>query len=125
MEIVFRRIHRKYGFRFDALAVKLMCEQYGIDLNQIDEIPKHESITAWIYNAHLSYSMYHYRKPRLTYKKTKKFIAVMQKQDWDKMLDVMQKSQGESNGDTTKKKKQHGTNSLSTAGKQEEQSKKS
>jgi hypothetical protein len=125
MEITFRRITGKYGFRFDALAVKLMCEQYDIDLNQIDQIPRHESVAAWVYNAHRSWSMYHYRKPKLSFKKTQKFIDRMQKRDWDKMVEVMRESQGNQEGDDSKKKKQHGTASTSMDGKQEEQNPKS
>lgn len=116
MEIVFKRITGKFGFRFDALAVKLMCEQYDIELNELDKIPKYESVTAWVYNAHRSWSMYHYRKPKLSFKKAKRFIDNMKKHEWDRMLEVMQESQGKQEGDDSKKKKQPGNDSSQTDG---------
>lgn len=81
-----RRWYRRIGFRFDALAAKLLCEQFGVDLDSMDKIPKEEYIAAWVWNAHKSYSMYRYKKPVYSYAKMKKFIALMPKSEWDEKI---------------------------------------
>lgn len=91
--IVLRRWFRKVGFRFDAQAAMLMCEQFGVELSDMDKIPRDEYVPAWCWNAHRSYSMYNYRRPRYDYKGMKRFIAFMPKQEWDLMLEAMTRAQ--------------------------------
>ena len=91
--IVLKRWFRKVGFRFDAQAALLMCEQFEVELSDMDKIPKEEYVPAWCYNAHRSYSMYNYRKPLYSYKGMKKFIGLMPKKEWDLLLAEMVKAQ--------------------------------
>ncbi len=103
-EISFKRITGKVGFRFDALAVKLMCDDYNLELDQLETIPKEEYIPAWCYGAHRSYNMHRYKRPKLNLRKVKKFIAVMRKEEWDELVKVMMMTQGEQ-GESKEKKK--------------------
>ena len=92
------------GFRFDALAGKLLCEQFGVDLDSMDKIPKEEYIAAWVYNAHKSYSMYRYRRPKYDYKGIQRLLENMKKSEWDeKMVPAMYASRAPE-GDGQKKK---------------------
>ena len=105
--IVLRRWFRKVGFRFDAQAALLMCEQFEVELSDMDKIPKDEYVPAWCYNAHRSYSMWNYRKPHYHYSgarkfvwrwpfiqiSMKKFIGLMPKREWDLLLAEMVKAQ--------------------------------
>jgi len=111
-----KRFRRPVGFRFDAMAVFLICEQYGIDLDGMDKIPKDEYVTSWVWSGHRSFCMLNYRKP-MTFEQMKRYIARMRKTEWDKILDAMANMKAE--GDEDKKKVQPGMNSLPTAGKQE------
>jgi hypothetical protein len=112
MTVELKRWFKTVGFRFDALAVMLMCEQYGIELSDLDEIPQADYTAAWCYNAHRSYQMKRYKKPLIKgVTAMKKFIAVMPKDEWDnKVLPAMVKSQGPA-GDGGEKKKSHGRTS--------------
>ena len=99
-----KRWHGVVGFRFDALAAKLLCEQYGVDLDGMDKIPKEEYVAAWVYNAHKSYCMHKYRRPKYDFKGMKKFLAGMRKQEWDgEILPAMYASRGPE-GEAQKKK---------------------
>ena len=111
MTIELKRWWRTVGFRFDAQAAFLMCEQFGVDLSDMDKIPKDEITPAWIWNAHRSHSMQRYKKPLYSYQSMKKFIGLMPKSEWDLILEAMYKSRGPE-GDTGEKKKQHGNSSL-------------
>jgi hypothetical protein len=91
--IVLKRWFRKVGFRFDAQAALLMCEQFEVELSDMDKIPKEEYVSAWCYNAHRSYSMYNYRKPLYSYRGMIKFIGQMPKNEWDLLLAEMVKAQ--------------------------------
>ena len=109
MIVKINRRFRTIGFRFDAMAAFLMCQQYGVDLNTIDTIPKEEYTPSWVWSAHRSYCMWQYKKP-MTYNNMKDFIAKMRKSEWDAVLNSMaQSSAPESNDD--KKKVQTGMNS--------------
>ena len=110
MIIELKRWWRIVGFRFDAQAAFLLCEQFGVDLSDMDKIPKEEITPAWVWSAHKSYCMQKYRKPRYAYKQMKKFIGLMPKAEWDLLLDAMYNTRGPA-GKADEKKKQHGTNS--------------
>lgn len=111
-----RRFRRTVGFRFDAMAAWLMCQQHGVDLDSMDKIPKDEYISSWVWAAHRSYSMLKYRKPVFTYVQMKRFIARMRKSKWDLLLQAMTQTKAP---ETDKKKVQHGENSLSQDVRQE------
>lgn len=110
MIVELKRWWRVVGFRFDAQAAMLLCEQFGVDLSDMDKIPKDEITPAWIWNAHKSYSMQKYRKPRYGYKRMKIFIEVMPVKEWTLMMEAMLRSRGPE-GKADEKKKQHGTSS--------------
>jgi hypothetical protein len=107
---------RPVGFRFDALAAWLMCQQYGVDLNGMDKIPREEYVSSWVWSAHKSFCMMHYREP-MPYAKMKKFIARMRKTEWDMLLAAM--TEVKSPPEEDKKKVQPGQSSLSQDGKQD------
>ena len=93
---------RKVGFRFDALAAYMMCEQHGVDLDEIEKIPQTEVRPSWIWNAHKSYCMRKYRRPRFTYNQMKRYIGTMQQRDYEKLLEAMMSKE------ESKKKVQNG-----------------
>ena len=101
---------RKKGFRFDALSVFLLCQQHGIELDQIDSIDKREYIPSWIWCAYKSWCMFRYQRPRMSYDAMKRFISRMHKADWDKVMEAMTASRGPE-GKTDKKKALDGTTS--------------
>jgi len=109
------RLH-PVGFRFDAMAAWLMCQQYGIDIDGMDKIPKDEYSDSWVWSAHVSFCIL--KKPHpwryMTYKKMKCFIARMRKSEWDMLLAAMAAVRAT---DDDKKKAQPGGNSLSQDGK--------
>ena len=113
MIVKINRRLRVIGFRFDAMAAFLMCQQHGVDLNKLDSIPKEEYTPSWVWSAHRSYCMLQYRKP-MTYNKMKVFISRMRKSEWDAIIEGMSlASAPESNN---KKKVQTGENSSSQDG---------
>jgi len=112
-----RRRWRTIGFRFDALAVFLMCQHKGIELDELDTIPKAEYTSLWVWSAHRSYQMWRRRKDLLTLSATEKFVSTMPKKEWDEMLAVMLSTQPKGGDD--KKKVPAGVNSLSQDGKPE------
>jgi len=116
MIVKIKRRLKTIGFRFDAMAAFLMCQQYGVDLNTIDTIPKEEYTPSWVWSAHRSFCMWQYKKP-LSYDKMKGFIARMRKAEWDKLLEGMAVSSTPQTED--KKKVQAGMNSSQQGGKQE------
>lgn len=118
MILVLKRPLRSVGFRFDALAVFLMCQHYGIDLSEMDRIPKSEYTTSWVWSAHRSYRMWMRKKDQLNRKQAERFISKLRKSEWDDMTAAMLAGQGESKGDS-KKKVSTGTTSLSQDGRQE------
>lgn len=93
MTVEFKRLFRIIGFRFDALSVLLLCQHFSIDLSEIEKIPAAEYIPAWCWCAHRSYQMYKRKKDKLTLIKTKKFIARMRKEEWDRMLEAIHSTQ--------------------------------
>lgn len=101
-----KRWFRTIGFRFDAMAVMLMCEQYGIELSELDQIPQTDYMTTWCLNAHKSYQLKRYRKPIIkTMRQMQYVIDSMQKKEWETvMLPAMVKSRGPE-GDGGEKKK--------------------
>lgn len=99
MEVVINHWFRKIGFRFDAMAAFLLCQEKGIDLNEIDTLNGQELILGWTYNAHVSYMMIRYRKP-LSYKKYVHIRGKLLASKWEKVLKTMQES---SVGDEKKK----------------------
>ena len=108
-----KRFH-KVGFRFDALSVYLLCEQYGVDLNTMNDIPKDEYVVSWCWSAHRSYCLKNYRKAkRLVW--MRRFINDLRKTEWDKIIKTMTEVRGEGGDD--KKKVQPGMNSSSQDGK--------
>jgi hypothetical protein len=111
-----RRFRRAVGFRFDAMAAWLMCQQHGVDLDSMDKIPKEEYVFSWVWSAHRSFCMMRYRKP-MNYEWMKHYIARMRKSDWDKVLEAMTDTRTPESND--KKKVQPGENSLSQDGRQE------
>jgi len=111
-----RRFRRAIGFRFDALAAWLLCQQYGVDLNTMDQIPKKEYTSSWVWSAHRSFCLQEYEKPK-TYGWMKIFISRLRKSEWDLILETMSVTRAPESGD--KKKVQPGENSLSQDGKQD------
>jgi len=103
MLVELKRWGRKVGFRFDAQAAMLMCEQFGVELSDMDKIPAEEATAAWVWNAHKSYCMRKFRRPRYNYRQMKRFIGLMPKQEWDRMLEAMLTSRGPE-GESEKKK---------------------
>lgn len=116
IEIKRRFRFRAVGFRFDAMAAWLMCQQHGVDLDSMDKIPKEEYVSSWIWSAHRSFCMMRYRQP-MAYEKMKQFIARMRKWEWDRLITEMTTVKTSETED--KKKEQPGEDSLSTDGKQE------
>ena len=108
---------RKVGFRFDALAAWLLCEQHGVDLNEMDKIPKEEYLSSWVWSAHRSWCMFERMKDRYSYKQMKRFIDHMPKKEWDMIIETMSKSRAPE----SKKKvdPKHGTSSSSQVGEPE------
>lgn len=104
---------RKVGFRFDALAAFLLCEQYGVDLNTMDDIPRDEYVVSWCWSAHRSYCLKGYKKAR-NLAQMRKFINGLRKTEWDSIVRAMTDARGEGGDD--KKKVQHGGNSSSQDG---------
>jgi len=102
-----RRFRHPVGFRFDALAAFLLCQQWGVDLNTQDKIPKDEYVSSWVWSAHRSFCMLRYKEP-MPYERMKRFIDRMRKVEWDALLRAMTKVGGESDD---KKKAQPGGNS--------------
>jgi hypothetical protein len=111
-----RRFRRAVGFRFDAMAAWLLCQHHGVDLDGMDNIPKEEYVTSWVWSAHRSFCMLRYRKP-IPYERMKVFIARMRKSEWDILLKAMVIARAPEGGD--KKKVQPGENSSSQDGSQE------
>jgi len=116
VEIKRRFTLKPIGFRFDAMAAFLMCEQHGVDLNSMDKIPKEEYVSSWVWCAHKSFCVMRYRRP-MTYDKMKKFISRMRKTEWDLLLANMVATRAPETDD--KKKVQPGENSSLPDGKQE------
>lgn len=106
---------RPVGFRFDAMAVWLMCQQYGVDLNRMNEIPEKEYLDTWIWSAHKSFCVMRYRKP-MTFEKMKRFIRMLRKYEWDLIIGAMNTAKAETDD---KKKAQHGEIISQQAGVQE------
>jgi len=115
MTVELRKRLRRVGFRFDALAAWLLCQQYKVDLDGMDKIPKDEYINSWVWSAHRSYCMLKYKKP-IQYEQMKRFINRLHKSEWDMLLKAMTMVRSESKDD--KKKVQPGGNSLSQDGRQ-------
>ena len=111
-----RRFRHPVGFRFDALAAFLLCQQWGVDLNTQDKIPRDEYVSSWVWSAHRSFCMLRYREP-MTYKKMIRFINRMRKAEWDMLLKAMTEVKVDETDD--KKKVQLGQNSSSPDGRQE------
>ena len=115
MIIVLKKRFRKVGFRFDALAAWLMCQQHGVDLNEMDKIPPDEYLASWVWSAHRSWSMFARKRDVYDYKGMKCYIERMQKSEWDKVIKAMSSSRAPE----SKKKAEavnHGTTSLSQDG---------
>ena len=102
------------GFRFDALAAWLMCEQHRVDLSEMDKIPSDDYLPSWVWSAHRSYCMFERTKDRYDYEGMKKFINCMPKSDWDKIIECMRSTKAPE----SKKKvdPKHGANSSSPGG---------
>jgi len=115
MIVKINRRFRVIGFRFDAMAAFLMCQQYGVDLNKLDTIPKAEYTPSWVWSAHRSYCMWQYKKP-MTYSKMKVFISRMRKSEWDAIINGMSSASAPESDD--KKKVQTGMNSSQQDGRQ-------
>ena len=113
-----RPLRRSVGFRFDAMAAFLMCQQHGVDLDGLDSIPRGEYVTSWVWNGHKSYCIYGHKKP-MEYDKMKRFISHIRKSDWDSILEAMVKTQSPKGEGNDKKKVQPGTSFSSPDGKQE------
>ena len=94
MIVELKRWWRVVGFRFDAHAAFLMCQQFGVDLSDMDQIPKEEITPAWVWNAHRSYCIEKCQKPKYSFKRMKLFIEVMPKAEWDLLVDAMYKTRG-------------------------------
>ena len=108
MIVEFRRLWglRKIGFRFDILAVKLMCDQHGLELHETAKIPKDEYLSSYCYGGHVSYSMYHFKKPVLSKEGVKKFIdKKMNKIEWEQLLAAMVSARGKEGQAGDEKKK--------------------
>jgi len=103
MLVELKRWGRTVGFRFDALAVMEMCKQFNVELHEVDKIPREENTVAWVWNAHKSYCMSKYRRPRYSYRQMKRFIGLMPKKEWDMLLEAMLSSRGPE-GQAEKKK---------------------
>ena len=103
MLVELKRKCRVVGFRFDVHAALLMCQQFGVELYEIDKIPRTEVTSAWVWNAHKSYCMDKYKRPRYDYDQMKKFIGLMPKKEWDTILAAMDVSRGPE-GEAEKKK---------------------
>ena len=113
-----RRYRREVGFRFDALSVFLLCQQWGVDLDGMKDIPRDAYVSSWVWNAHRSYCMYQYKKPLFTtHDKMRWYIDRLSKKDWDIIVKAMVESRPPDSDD--KKKVNHGENSLSQDGRQE------
>ena len=89
MIVELKKRFRIVGFRFDAMAALLMCQQHKAELDELDKIPKDDYLPSWIWSAHRSYCMLNYKKPGYTYEQMKKFIDAMRKSEWDKLLKAM------------------------------------
>jgi hypothetical protein len=98
------------------MAAWLLCQQYGIDLNSMDSIPKEEYVSSWVWAAHRSFCMMRYRKP-MSYEWMKRFISRMRKSEWDIILKAMTDTRAPESED--KKKVQPGENSSSQDGRQD------
>lgn len=100
MEVIINHWFKRIGFRFDALAAFLMCQQFDIDLNDIDKMDPRDAVLGWTYNAYVSYMMQRYRKP-MSYKKYIRIRGGITQKKWEKVISTMQKA-----NETGEKKKE-------------------
>jgi len=115
MIVVFKKRLRDVGFRFDALAAWLMCQQHGVDLSDMDKIPVEEYLPSWIWSAHRSWCMFKRVNDRYDYKGMQKLIENMPKKEWDQIIECMRSTKApESKKKVTAVK--HGVSSSSLAG---------
>jgi hypothetical protein len=114
MIVVVKIRFRRVGFRFDALAAWLLCQQYGVDLDEMDKIPPEEYIFSWLWSAHRSFSMFNRKKDKYNYEGMKRFIGRMPKNEWDRVLEAINSTKAPA----SKKKASHkrGVTSSSLAG---------
>jgi hypothetical protein len=114
-----RRFRKTVGFRFDALAVFLLCQQYNIDIEGLDKIPKKEYVNSWCWCAYRSFCTRNYHKPVYSYEQMKRFIDNLRKKEWDLILDSMVAARAPDSKGEDKKKVEPGLNSLQQDGRQD------
>jgi len=112
-----RRFRKTVGFRFDAMAVFLVCQQHKVDLSELDKIPKEIYLNSLIWSAHRSYCIDKNRITLTDCKGMERFVNRLRKKEWDIIIEAMLSARSEVEGD--KKKVQPGMNSLSQDGRQD------